>query len=81
MKEIAAYKTSDGLLFEDERKADAHQQDIIGECLDDLLADDGRGHVTRTDRFNMLLGTMKDPDLVRKVVALYKAVMHGREDE
>lgn len=37
MKEITAYKISDGRLFEDERKADAAQEDLIGEELDGLL--------------------------------------------
>ena len=37
MKEITAYKISDGRLFEDECKAYAAQEDLIGEELDGLL--------------------------------------------
>ena len=69
-----AYKTSDGELFESQTDANKHQLDIIGECLDDLLAEDGKGRVTRTDRFNILINMLNDEKLLDKVKALYDAV-------
>lgn len=73
MKTITCYKTSDGLLFEDVKKAESHQEDIIGELLDDFLPHDDRGNVTQTDRFN-LLTKMMDSDLKNKVNRLYLAI-------
>lgn len=75
--EVTRYKTSDGKLFESVKKADSHQQDIIGELLDNLLADDDRGNLTRVDRFNILLKMLNDPTLKDKVTALYNAVTWG----
>lgn len=74
MKEITAYRTTDGQLFTDERKAEAHQQDIIGEALDNLIANDTRGNITRADRYNMLTETMSDPDFKAKVSALFASL-------
>ena len=71
---ITCYKTSDGQLFEDERKASVHQKDLIGEMLDGLVADDDRGNVTRTDRFNILTKMLNDPELKKKVTDLYNAL-------
>ncbi len=42
MKSVDAYKTSDGKLFEDYNKAFEHQQNIVGELLDELLPHDDR---------------------------------------
>ena len=39
MKEIKAYKTSDGVVFEDQRDADTHQARLdLQEVLDDLIS-------------------------------------------
>ena len=72
--EIIAYKTSDGKLFEDERLAKKHQENLLGEALDDLLPNDDRGNVTRTDRFNLLMKMMEDEALVSKINELYHIV-------
>jgi len=37
MIEIIAYKAADGIIFEDEDKAKAHDVDLIGEELDGLV--------------------------------------------
>lgn len=77
MREIEAYETSDGTLFMDEIAARKHQEDIIGEMLDGLVANDNRGNVTRNDRFQILMNMLKDPDLKVKVAALHAALTHG----
>lgn len=79
--EVICYKTSDGKLFEDDVKANKHQLDIVGEALDDLLANDDRGNVTRSDRFSMLLNTLKDANLKKKVTALYEAVIFSNLEQ
>lgn len=37
MKEISAYKTADGLLFDSEKQAQQHEDDLLGEELDGLM--------------------------------------------
>jgi hypothetical protein len=37
MKTIEAYQTSDGQVFTDDRKAKAHQDDLIGQEIDELV--------------------------------------------
>ena len=37
MKTIEAYQCSDGSIFDDERKAKAHEDDLLGAELDGLL--------------------------------------------
>lgn len=75
MRTIEAYQTSDGQIFTDDRKAKAHQEDIIGQLLDDFLPNDDRGNITRTDRYNILMKQLNDPKLKAKIAALYEAVM------
>ena len=75
MVTIEAFKTSDGTLFEDEKKAQAHQLDIIGELLDALLVDIG-GNVTRVDRHRILMATIENPDRDKLLGQLYHATTH-----
>ena len=81
MREITAYETSDGKLFNDERTAQAHQADIIGELLDSLVAQDARGNISRFDRHSMLMETLKQTDLADKVARLHYAIQHSVNDE
>lgn len=76
MREITAYKTSDGKLFEDEKKAFAHQQDIIGELLDHLIVDIG-GNVTRIDRHKILVATLESKERDSLIAALYYATTYN----
>lgn len=78
MKVVDAYQTSDGKLFTNEDKAKSHQDDIIGEALDSLVADIG-GNITRVDRHRTLLATMDDKDLIEKVTILYNALSFNDE--
>lgn len=78
-KSIEAYQTSDGQLFTDDRKAKAHQEDIIGQLLDDFLPADDRGNVTRVDRHNILMKQLKDDKLKAKITALYHAITFAEE--
>lgn len=73
---LAAYQTSDGKLFTDESKAKEHQENLIGEALDDFLPYDDRGNVTRSDRHNILMKQLKDPDLKKKISNLYQILTY-----
>ena len=78
---VTTYKTSDGMLFECDRKAEEHQEDIIGELLDCLLPHDDRGNVTMTDRHNILMKQLKSKDLVNNINALHHALNFHKEYE
>lgn len=73
-KIIEAYQTSDGTIFDTERKAKEHQQDIIGQLLDDFLPQDDRGNITRADRYNILMKQLNDVELKNKINRLYNAL-------
>lgn len=77
MREITAFKTSDGVIFDNEKQAEAHQEDIIGTMLDDLVPYDERGNMTRLDRQNILTKMLSDPALKVKIKCLYQALTHG----
>lgn len=81
MKAISVYKTSDGQYFENEDKAINHQKDIIGELLDDLIPNDDRGNITRTDRFNILIKIINDKNLFNKISILQDAVEHLNDND
>jgi|LGVE01.1.fsa_nt_gb hypothetical protein len=76
MRTIEAYQTSDGKIFECDRKAEAHQIDLIGELLDALFVDIG-GNVTRVDRHRILMATIENKDRDSLIVKLYQAVSHN----
>jgi hypothetical protein len=79
MIELTAYKTSDGQLFEVEKKAAEHQQDIIGELLDMLIADNSP-NITRVDRWKILMGTLENKELKNIINSLYYALNHGTDE-
>jgi len=81
MKIVERYQTSDGKLFEGEKAAKDHQEDIIGELLDDLLENDDRGNLTRSDRFNILSKMLKNPSLKKKINTLAYHLNFDNESE
>jgi len=76
MKQIEAYQTSDGQIFDDEDKAESHQTDIIGELLDGLILDDPKGQFSRIVRRRILLAILDDPNLKSKIADLNKHLQH-----
>ena len=58
MKEIHAYQCSDGALFEDEDKAAAHEEDLLGQELDGLLRL-FELDITRNQEYKGILSAMK----------------------
>ena len=80
MKEIAAYETSDGTLFEDSRQASSHQEDIIGELLDTLLPHDKRGNITMVDRHNILMEMLSSKELKPLIDKLHYALNFQNND-
>lgn len=77
MKETIVYKTSDGKMFESKNKALSHQEDLLGEALDDFLPYDDRGNLTSVDRHNILMKQLKDPELgtkLKNMVGLFEVL-------
>jgi len=70
--EIECYKAPDGKLFEEYRDAKKYTDDLLGEALDDLLPNDDRGNVTRTDRFNLLMKMIEDENLKQKIATVHQ---------
>lgn len=77
---VPAYKTSDGLLFESEKEAGAHQSDLLGESLDTLLPDTG-GNITRADRHRLLMALFEDPELCTKVAGVHAILQHMASED
>ena len=80
MRELEAYKTSDGQLFEDYDKAETHQMALIGEKLDGMLPHDDRGNVTQADRFNILTKMLADTQALHKKIKDLDYALHCLDD-
>lgn len=74
MRSIECYKTSDGKVFEDEDKARAHEDDLIGEELDEFFRLHFDLDTYRSDVFKGLLKAIKDrkalANTCRKILAV-----------
>lgn len=69
--EIAAYKTPDGLLFEDEEKAINHYRDLLGEQLDGLMRL-SKISLSRSDEYKLIIGWIDQPKELKKAInAIY----------
>ena len=60
MKALNCYQTSDGLLFEDEDKALSHEDDLIGEELDEFFRLHFELDTRRSDIYKGLLKVLKN---------------------
>lgn len=60
MYSIEVYKTVDGLLFEDEDKATSHEEDLIGQEIDNLLRLVLNLDVNRRELIKGFAAAMKD---------------------
>jgi hypothetical protein len=70
MKEITAYKSVDGTLFDDERKAKTYEDDLLGAELDGLLRLFNLD-ISRNQEYEALLYAMnKRSDLLKAVESI-----------
>ena len=60
MKALNCYQTSDGLLFEDEDKAQAHEDALIGDELDEFFWLHFEIDTSRSDIYKGLLKVLKN---------------------
>lgn len=70
MKTIEAYQTTDGELFECDRDATLHQQDLAGQAIDALMllaVQAVGGDVTRNQQYRMCLHLLNNPGETMKL--------------
>jgi hypothetical protein len=80
MKEITAYQCSDGAIFENENKAAAHDEDLLGQEVDGLLKLYGLD-ITRNQEFKGCLSAMgKRQELAEAAAAILAILNHSKED-
>ena len=79
MKTIEAYQCADGLIFEDEQKAKAHDEDLLGQELDGLLKLFGfGGKLSRNDEWRGLMNLMKNRKELRSYIDTIASLLaHG----
>jgi hypothetical protein len=74
MKQIECYKTSDGRLFEDEDRAQSHEDDLIGEELDEFIRLHFDLDSRRSDIYRGLLKVLKNKQALastcRKILSI-----------
>lgn len=74
---IVCHKTHDGRLFEDESKARAHSEDLLGAELDGLLRLAGL-NITRNQEYNALIKWMKQRgELSEAIKAVHSLLTYG----
>lgn len=83
MKAVAAYMSVDGLIFADEDEAIKHDEDCIGQEIDELLAGAiaaCNGNVTRNDQFRMALHLLKNKKELSASVAKLHYYLNEQKD-
>ena len=82
MRELTAYQCADGTLHTDERKALAHDEDLLGQELDGLLKLFAfGGKLTRNDEYVALIGLMGKRDELRKsIYSIIRILDHSQEE-
>lgn len=75
--EVECYKTYDGKLFECEKAAQAHADDLLGVELDGLLKL-FKLDITRTQEYRALLGLLKNrQELARSIRVIHSILTYG----
>lgn len=80
MKTVEAFKTFDGMLFEDEKKARAHADDILGEELDGLLRI-AVHNMTRNEEYKFIVSLMENRKALRACISKINAILSFENEE
>jgi hypothetical protein len=79
MREISAYQCSDGAIFDDERNAKAHEDDLLGQEIDGLLRLYGLD-ISRNQEYKGCLSAMgKREELKKSALAILAILEHCEE--
>lgn len=79
MKEITAYQCSDGAIFNDDRNAKTHEDDLLGQEIDGLLKL-YKLDISRNQEYKGCLSVMQNRAELRKSVSLILAILEHGED-
>ena len=79
MVEISAYKCYDGMIFEDEKKAEEHEDDLLGQELDGLLRLFDLD-ISRNQEYKALLSVMKKREELLKSVTVITNILNHQRD-
>ena len=79
MVEISAYKCYDGMIFEDEKKAKEHEDDLLGQELDGLLRLFDLD-ISRNQEYLALLSVMKKREELLKSVTVITNILNHQRD-
>ncbi len=79
MKEIYAYQCSDGAIFTDDRKAKAHEEDLLGQEIDGLLRLYSLD-ITRNQEYKGCLSVMGKRQELAKAAAAILAILHHSKE-
>lgn len=74
---ITAYKTVDGVLFQDEEKAKEHEQNLLGAALEKLINLGDAGRLTQSEKFSMALRMMDSLQLKSCVANIHNILTHA----
>lgn len=88
MREVSAYQTADGQLFACEKRAREHEDNLIGETIDELLmlAINGNervaGNVTRVDQHQMALTLLRERHRTLPIIRkLHEYMSEGSDND
>lgn len=79
MRTIEVYKTHDGQLFECEKTAKAHADDLLGEELDGLLKL-ANIDISRNTEYKALMQWLKDREKLRAAIAVINSLLQYEAD-
>lgn len=81
MLKITAYKCSDGAIFENEKRAKTHQDDLTGAEIEKLLKL-FQLELTRSQEFKGVLAAMKNQDeFLKQLKAVLFTLEHDAEEK
>lgn len=80
MKAIEAYQCSDGAIFIDDRDAQSHQDDLLGQELDSLLKL-FKLDITRNQEYKSLLQLMNNRQELLKSIEEIARIIRFSEDQ
>lgn len=67
MRKVECFKTYDGKLFEDEKEALAHADDILGEALEKLVQI-ANHNMTRSEEYKFIVSLMENRAALRTTI-------------
>lgn len=82
MKAIDAYMTVDGKVFLNEKEAITHEDDLLGETIDELFLHVFKLDINRYSQHGAILKAMKERETLKQSInMLYNILNHAPDGE